>query len=130
LSCAEEENHTRPATAKVVARSFSRAPHRLGGRVVEVAAALPVHVLVAREPDVRLVDEGGGLQGVVLALARHALRRDLAQLVVHERQQALRVRTRAQDGGDFVGALHGAAAPGRAPGRGSRDRSGCHAAAS
>jgi hypothetical protein len=41
------------------------------------------------QPEVRLVDQGGGLQGLPGLPLGHSLRRELAQFVVHRRQQLL-----------------------------------------
>ena len=56
-----------------------------GGGGEEVPAA--VELLVPDEPEVRLVDEGGGVEGVLGGFGRHARRRKFPQLVVHEREQ-------------------------------------------
>ena len=55
------------------------AAHGLGGRREEVAAAVPVqrHLLV-HEPQVGLVDQGGGLQRLAGRLLGELLRRQLA----------------------------------------------------
>ena len=60
-------------------------PHRFGRGGEEVAAA--VEVLVADQPQVRLVDQGGGVEGVPGVLRGHPRGRELPQLVVDERQQ-------------------------------------------
>jgi len=60
-------------------------PHGLGGGGEEVPA--PVERLVADEPQVRLVDEGGGVQGVAGGLGGHAYGGEGPQLVVHEWEQ-------------------------------------------
>ena len=58
------------------------APHRLGRRGEEVAAA--VKLLIADESQVRLVDEGGGVEGVARRLGRHPRRGQPAESVIHE----------------------------------------------
>ena len=64
------------------------AAHGLGGGREEVAAAVPVlGVGRADEPEVRLVDQGGGLEGLAGLLAGQPGGGELAQLVVDEREQ-------------------------------------------
>ena len=45
------------------------APHHLRGDAEEVRATLPGDAILAGEPEVRLVDQGGGLQRVVRPFA-------------------------------------------------------------
>jgi hypothetical protein len=52
--------------------------------------AMPRRGLVAADqPQIRLVDQGGGLERLPQLLGRQPLRRQLAQFVVHERQELL-----------------------------------------
>ena len=78
------------------------APHgfRRGGE--EVAAV--VEVLVADETQVRLVDQGGGVQGVPGILRGHPRGSELPQLVVDQRQQLLgRLAVALLDGREDAG---------------------------
>src|SRR5262249_46329973 len=52
-------------------------------------AVVPVQLRAAAQPQVDLVDEGGGLQGVAVALAAQVPPGDLPQLAVDQRQQFL-----------------------------------------
>src|SRR5262249_54018514 len=61
------------------------AAHGLGRGPEEVAPA--VEVLVADEPQVRLVDQRGRLERLARCLRGHPGGRELAQLVVDEREQ-------------------------------------------
>jgi len=60
-------------------------PHGLGSGGEEVSAA--VELLVADQPQVRLVDECGGVEGVIGGFGGHAGGGEPPQLVVHEREQ-------------------------------------------
>src|SRR5262249_55928126 len=62
------------------------AAHGLGSGGEEVAAAVEP-LLVADEPQVGLVDQGGGAEGVAGRFAGHPRCREPAQLVVDEREQ-------------------------------------------
>jgi hypothetical protein len=62
------------------------AAHGLGGGGEEMPAAVEP-LPVADQPEVRLVDQGRGLQGVVGGLACHPDGRQLPQLVVDEREE-------------------------------------------
>ena len=65
--------------------AFDKDPtHGLGGSGEEVPPT--VELLVADQPQVRLVDEGGGDEGVAGGFGGHARGGQLPQLVVHERQ--------------------------------------------
>jgi hypothetical protein len=73
--------------------------HGLGGSGEEVGLVLPREFAALEQAEVGLVDEGGGLEGVVGALGGHALVRDGAELVVDESEEV--------GGGPGVGgALH------------------------
>src|SRR5262249_8389767 len=62
--------------------------HGLGRSGKEVAAALPVALLgVANKAEIRLVNEGRGLEGVPGRLVGQAMAGQLPQLVVNERQE-------------------------------------------
>ena len=64
------------------------AAHGLGGGGEEVAPAVPaVVVRGADQPEVRLVDQGGGFECLAWGFGRHSRSRELPQLVVHEREQ-------------------------------------------
>ena len=64
------------------------AAHRLGRGGEEVAAAVPAAAAVdVDEPQVRLVDQGRGLERLPRLLARQPLGGQLPQLVVDQRQQ-------------------------------------------
>ena len=97
------------------------AAHRLGGGREEVAAGVPPPVSAADEPEVRLVDQGGRLEGLARGLGGQPGGGQLAQLGVHEGEQVGRgVRIaaggRVEQAGD-VG--HGARV--HAPERGRKD---------
>jgi hypothetical protein len=53
-----------------------------------VRPILPVHVLRIYQPQVSLVDEGGGLQAVARSFAAHAPSGDPLQLLVDEGSQS------------------------------------------
>jgi hypothetical protein len=62
--------------------------HGLGRGGEEVPAAVPaVPIASPDQPEIRLIDEGGRLQGVVGGLARHLRGSELPQFVVNERKQ-------------------------------------------
>ena len=67
------------------------AAHRLGGGGEEVPPTVPARDRVGiDEPQVHLVDQGGGLERLAGLLLRQPLRGELAELVVDQRQQLLR----------------------------------------
>ena len=73
--------------------------HRLRGDAEEVSLVLPgVHALV-HQPEVGLVDEGGGLQGMVGTLAPKQPRRQLAELGIDQGQELI------SGGGPAVGEI-------------------------
>src|SRR5262249_5504651 len=91
------EIHTLAASAAPLLTAFAAsavdedAPHGLGCRGEEMAAAVPLlSLLRVYQPQVRFMDQGRGLQGLTRFLLRQPLRRQLAQLVIHQRQQMLR----------------------------------------
>ena len=63
------------------------AAHGLGGRSEEVPAA--VELLVADEPEVRLVDERSGVEGVAGSFGGYARGGKRPERVVHERQEVV-----------------------------------------
>ena len=63
------------------------AAHDLRRDTKEVRAILPIDLALVNEPDVRLMDQGRRLQGVVGALAPKLARGDAAELGVDEGQQ-------------------------------------------
>ena len=81
------------------------AAHGLGRGGEEVAAAVPVlGLLRVHQPQVGLVDQGRGLERLAGLLLGQLLRRQLAQLVVDQRQQLLGgVRVALLDGGQDAG---------------------------
>jgi hypothetical protein len=65
-------------------------PHRLGRCGKEMAATVPLLRLgTVHEAQIRLMDQGCGLESLAGAFARHFLRRQAPQLIVHQRQQLL-----------------------------------------
>jgi hypothetical protein len=84
------------------------AAHRLSGRSEEVPAAVPVQILTpADQAQVGFVDQGGRLKCFIGLLVGELRRRQLAQLVVDQRQQLLggvRIARRGgrQDARDLV----------------------------
>ena len=67
--------------------------HRPGGGPEEVRTALPARARVSEHLQIRLVHEGGGLQGVVGALVPHATIGEHSKLAIHERQKLIEGRT-------------------------------------
>ena len=61
-------------------------PHHHRGHANELGAVRPVHLPLVDQPEIRLVDERGGLQGVAGALTGQKRARQSPQLVVDERQ--------------------------------------------
>ena len=72
-------------------------PHRLGRGGEEVRFA--VEVLVPDQPQVSLMNQGGGVEGVPGSLRGHPRGRELPQLVVDEREQVGRRLAVAGRGG-------------------------------
>ena len=72
--------------------------HDVGGEADEVGAVVPVNVF-AGEADIGFVDEGGGLEGVVGALAAHIGLCEAVELGIDEREEAV--------GGGGVAGMHG-----------------------
>ena len=73
------------------------APHDLRRERQELLAVLPFEHALTGEPDERLVDERGALQGVIAAFARHLAAREAAHVVIDERPE------RFERGGVAVG---------------------------
>jgi hypothetical protein len=63
--------------------------HDLGGNAEEVRLVLPIHLALIGEPEVCLVDEGRGLQGMPGPLVFQLPRGDSTQLGIDQRQQSL-----------------------------------------
>jgi hypothetical protein len=84
------------------------AAHGLSGGGEEVAAAVPgLRRFGVHQAQVRLVDQGGGLERLARLLLRHPLGRQLTQLVVDQRQELFGGRRVAlldggQDARDFA----------------------------
>ncbi len=66
------------------------AAHHAGRDAEEVRPALPVDLVVVHQAQVRLVDQGRGLERVVAAFAAQVAARHLAQFLVDRRQEFLR----------------------------------------
>lgn len=66
-------------------RIDQNASHRFGRGREEMPAA--IELLVADQPEVRLMDEGRGLNRLIRGFVRHPCGRELSQLVVDERKQ-------------------------------------------
>jgi hypothetical protein len=58
----------------------------------EMGAVLPLHLLHVDEPEIGLVDQGGGLQRVTTSFEAHVTARDTVRLVVDERNQLVERR--------------------------------------
>jgi hypothetical protein len=65
------------------------ATHHTSGHGEEVRAVLPRNRFSVDQPEVGLVDERGCLQAMSHALSGHAASRDLAQFLMHQRDQLL-----------------------------------------
>src|SRR5205807_2491639 len=82
--------------------------HGLSRRREEVASVLvQVRALRAPKPQISFVNQGGGLERLARFFLSELLRRQFAQLLVHQRQQLLRgvgiaLLDGGQDAGDFV----------------------------
>jgi hypothetical protein len=72
--------------------------HYVGGEADEVGAVGPVDVF-AGKAEVGFVDEGGGLEGVVWALATHIGLGEAVKLGVDQREEAV--------GGGGIACVHG-----------------------
>ena len=74
-----------PHTASVLDQD---APHRLRRGAEEVAAAVPIlYLLRAHQPQVSLMDHGSRLERLTRLFLCQPVRRELAQLVVNQRQE-------------------------------------------
>jgi hypothetical protein len=69
------------------------AAHRLGGDGKEVLASIPVWLCSRGDFQPRFMHESGGLERVLVAFPRQAMRRQPAQFIIDQRQQ-LRPRAR------------------------------------
>jgi len=65
------------------------AAHQLGGDAEEMGAVFPIDAGLIDQLEVGLVDEGGGLECVIGALAAHVGTGDAAEFVVDERQKLI-----------------------------------------
>jgi len=74
------------ASAGVV---HQEAAHELGGHAHELGVVLPVGVVLVHQPEVGLVDQGGGLERVPGPFVAHATARYAAQLPVNQRHEPL-----------------------------------------
>jgi hypothetical protein len=83
------------------------AAHRFGGRGEKVATAVPgLGLLRVHEPQIRLVNQCRGLQSLARLLLIQLRCRQLAQLVVNQRQELLSgVRVALLDSGQYSGDL-------------------------
>ncbi len=86
-------------------------PHRLRGGGEKEPAILPAAGALAQEPEIRLVDERRGLERLSGLLPSELQRRQLAQLVVNQRQQLtgctrITVFNGAQDAGYVIHACY------------------------
>src|SRR6185369_3510031 len=63
------------------------APHNLRGHAEEVRAVLPAHCFPVDQADVSFVDERGGLQEMVRALAAHVALGEPVELSMNERRE-------------------------------------------
>src|SRR5262245_19283893 len=81
------------------------AAHGLGSGGEEVAAAIPpLHLLGVHQPQIGLVDQSGRLEGLAWFLLGQLLGRQLAQLIVDQRQELLGgVGVALLDGGQDLG---------------------------
>jgi len=84
-----------------------QAAHRLGCDCKEVCPVLPFHAVQIGQLDVRLVNERTAVERVALLLEPQAVVRDLAQLVVDEREELIECGTPAarqltQEASDFT----------------------------
>ena len=69
---------------------YEDAPHELGRDSEEMRAPLPLCCLLANELEVCLVNQSGGLEGVVLPLTSHVTPGKPLQFVLDQRNQLLR----------------------------------------
>ena len=88
-----QRNLMRPTTAFLVVAGAGvideDPPHDAGADRVEVRAILPGDGGAVDQPDIRLVEQGGGLVAVSRALTGHAAPGDPVQLTLDERHQPL-----------------------------------------
>ncbi len=66
------------------------AAHGFGGGGKEMCTVFPLRLVIAAEPQPRLVNERGCLQRLARIFTRHFLRGKFAKLFVHERQEFVR----------------------------------------
>ncbi len=65
-------------------------PHQLGADGKKVGAILPVHLPKIDQPQIHLVDQGSGLEGMAGRLVSHVALGHLMQFPVHEGRQLLK----------------------------------------
>ena len=63
--------------------------HHQGGDGEEVRAVLPAHLVLAKQPQKGLVDQGSGLEDMPLTLPAQVAGRELSQLAVDEGSEAV-----------------------------------------
>jgi hypothetical protein len=59
-----------PATARAI---YQNAPHQLSSKREEMAAVLPMHVFLIDQPEICLMDQSSGLQGIPRILTSHVV---------------------------------------------------------
>jgi hypothetical protein len=79
-----------PARGATPGAVHENAPHGFGGGGNEMIIVAPRLLSELTEPEPDFVDQGGGLESVAGAFARHAGRRDAAELRVKALKQLLR----------------------------------------
>ncbi len=72
------------AGARVV---YEHSPHHVSRKADEMFTAVPIDILV-NKAQIRLIDQGSRLQGVVRPLAPHVGIGNAMELCVHERQES------------------------------------------
>ncbi|HET6890554.1 MAG TPA: hypothetical protein VFH31_05580 [Pyrinomonadaceae bacterium] len=73
-------------------RESIKSPHDLRGDGEEIDPILPERIGLPHKFDICLVDQSGGLQGVVRPLAAHITGSNSAQLIIDQREQAIEGR--------------------------------------
>ena len=80
--------------------------HGFGGGAEEMPPVFPSLFFIAQQAQVRLVDQGRGLQRLARRLERHLMRRQFSEFFVHEGEQlvgslGIAAFKRLQDASDF-----------------------------
>jgi hypothetical protein len=70
-------------------------PHDACSDAEEVGAVLPAHVLIANQPHIRFVDQGGRLKRVIAPLAPHVGASSTTQFSLHGLEESLAIVGRA-----------------------------------